>query len=206
VYAVSSSGQQLWKYATSGNPGTPVLGTGSGPLLFVASGDSFLYALYTPSTVPTVIICNTLVRYTVGSSAGTLAWRMQAPSLQGFTATPVTGSNGVSPLVFAGNSDGQLYAFFQFSGALAWNFSTFPGPDGSLQPITVDLPPPPPTHTHTSIYLTPLLHTEHTTRYLLLHLLLRQRRLPLRCIRFNGQVPVAFSYRFWRRRQSCALP
>ncbi len=147
VYAVSASGQQLWNFSTFGNPGTPAIGAGSGALLFVASGDGYLYALYT-----------------VGSSAGSLAWKVQAPSQLGFSATPATGSGSAAPFVFAGNSDGRLYAFVQSSGVLAWNFSTFPAPDGTMQPITV--PPSsfsilsarfaeraPPLHPHRALHL-----------------------------------------------------
>ena len=152
VYAVSASGQQLWNFSTFGNPGTPAIGAGSGALLFVASGDGFLYALYT-----------------VGKFSGSLAWKVQAPSQQGFSATPATGSNSAAPLVFAGNSDGRLYAYVQSSGVLAWNFSTFPAPDGTMQPITV----PPPSFPILSARFAKRSHPLHP--YRALHLSLRRR-------------------------------
>jgi hypothetical protein len=45
VYAVSTSaGSQLWNFSSNGIPTSPVIGSGSGPYLFVASADGFLYA------------------------------------------------------------------------------------------------------------------------------------------------------------------
>lgn len=44
VYAVSTSaGTQMWNFSTNGIPASPAIGSGSGPYLFVASADGFLY-------------------------------------------------------------------------------------------------------------------------------------------------------------------
>jgi outer membrane protein assembly factor BamB len=133
VYAVYSSGlfagTQRWNFSTNGSVGTPVIGSGSTPYLFAASQDGFLYALRT---------------VVVGSKGGSLVWSFSAPSKQAFSSPPVLGTGGSVPLVFVGNNDGQLYAVTQKQGILVWNFSTFPAPDGTLQPIAVLAPLLPP--------------------------------------------------------------